>query len=328
MSSDKKTLIIFDTNALARYTNYSFVFPDFGADYIEIENFINNYNLSKQVKTAIPKLVLEEILQQRSESFDVHVKTLEKAHTIFKDFHGVKLSLPNEDYNYKNEIKEKLYFSLKNKEDFIIDFPKSDSFDKMIGDVIERKAPFRRVGDNGDCGFKDALIWASILNYKKINDFDSVIFFSIDTDYDYGICKTEFANKFSKQFFILNSKQKVIEALSEEYGIYTDEYNKFANSTYFGDTLNDYLKEKKFIVLQTGRRTRPFGVLSYEIKNKCIGIIEEKDEFNELTGNRKIESLIEVSYRDGDLRKKKVKVITYIDEIRDVISIETHPELD
>ena len=63
-----------------------------------------------------------------------------------------------------------------------------------------KKQPFSHSGKYKDAGFKDNIVWESLMHFDGVTDFDKVIFLTKDTDY--ANCQVEFKAKWNRHISI------------------------------------------------------------------------------------------------------------------------------
>lgn len=94
-------------------------------------------------------------------------------------------------------------------------------------------------------GFKDALIWEIILNFKDIDEYFSIFVLSEnEKDFDLGL-QTEFKEKFSKDLNLEYDTNMLIVTLEDIYGLHI-KYPKilvYLKTEYFKEQLENYLSE-------------------------------------------------------------------------------------
>lgn len=126
----------------------------------------------------IPKIVIEEIKAQKSRNINedyLKIKAIfDKNSDIFK--YEEKFNL-DETLKYSESNIEKWFRVYCN--NHIIDYT-----DIKITDVLSRlkykKAPFINESGSSDKGFKDSIIWISILKNKKIQDYKKIVLVTND----------------------------------------------------------------------------------------------------------------------------------------------------
>src|SRR3989339_682072 len=239
----KNILVIIDTNHLGNYSKGNLFCKNY--KYLEInknlhENLVNNFNFkpSKEIiiQVAIPEIALEELKQQQNECF---IKDLEKINLNFKKFkelQGVILNLPKIEYIPYLDVKKENYLRKYNITK--INNPSEKIFPKLIDKVIKKQKPFYKKNNNQvDSGFKDALIWESILEFVSLNKYDKYFFLTNDSDFNNDF-KQEFLEITQKELLILGENNILFVYVSLEheslYAIYA-EYGAF-DKAFINDT--------------------------------------------------------------------------------------------
>lgn len=126
----------------------------------------------------IPKIVIEEIEAQKSRS-------------IQEDYFKIKAIIDKNSDKFKYEQKFNLDEILNNSENNIEKWFRKycnnniiDYSDIEITDILNRlkykKAPFINELGSSDKGFKDSIIWVSILRNKKIQDYKKIVLVTND----------------------------------------------------------------------------------------------------------------------------------------------------
>ena len=215
-----KGLIIFiDTNKLGDYQKGSLVSKNFnylsiGKDiFLSLINFLQNNRTSLgDIKLVIPKMATEELIEQQVRSFSSELNKLKTCFSKFETIEGFKLESSNIDY--KKHLKEKMSAFVSKYKIEILDYPDDSVFRKLLEKVISRKKPFYKKQNNKDSGFKDAIIWESILNYAQNNkDDNDFLFFSADDDFNHQELLEEFHRIIKKPLKILDNLPNVKEYL-------------------------------------------------------------------------------------------------------------------
>lgn len=174
---------------LIKHTNY--------LDYIDkFLNYIKDsekYDNNSKLVYFMPEIILEELYCQRITIFS-------KEYAKFKEqyeelAHSILGDCPQNDIK-KTALEEKEKYK---KSQFcrILKLETSkELLDELIQDALEKKAPFDKsiVGEKTDAGFKDALIWKTVLYNKEIDECDKFYFFSCDKVFD------EFKEPLIKEF--------------------------------------------------------------------------------------------------------------------------------
>jgi PIN domain len=330
-----KTLIVFDTNSLrsteAGEVAYSFF--TFGKPFQVIEEFIIENKLSDDIHIAIPNWTIEELKDQKQRQYKTDIeefKKLAKRLSGLPHIDAEAITLPAATFDCAAFVGEKAAEYLGTKSIRLLDIREEHAnivLQSMMSRVMRdesKKAPFAHIGKYKDAGFKDNLVWESLMHYEGVGEFDKVIFLTKDNDYKN--CDAEFKHKWNKHFSILKDENNVIVEIKKDYGNYIEEraIYDFARTEYFREYFNSELKDKTFIVI---------GETEYNIQSLTINPCKL---VNRLTPNEdgieNIEILIDIAIgytNKSDNEQQIVESITLLEdeESRDIISTEFNFEL-
>lgn len=335
MVSAIKTLIFFDTNALRNVVEVkkrngkteevvAYNSFKFGSYFEEIESFINKKGIFKFIEFAIPKMVFEELLKQKIRSYSSDVKVFSKIFELLTD-----LPYPNKaenrmfdiTFNYKAHIEGEARQYLSKKNVKLIEIPEDETqkeiFQSIIRKAVNTTNPFKRHGKRSDVGFKDTLIWESILNYRPITNFEKIIFFTNDECFNED-CEKEFKNRFKKNILVRNTASDVKADLSKSYWYYIQNYDliKFSESPYFKSKLDEKILGGSLVM---GSKT--YRIVRFDLLDPCLTIEKVEDsEQNYDTEVTLINSKMRVFYlKKGKQLEKIVIVKTLLDETKGFI---------
>ena len=181
MDSDKKTLVILDTNKVRNNFEWEKDYSSFEpkGDFLKLIEWVEKNKLKELVLIGLPEIVVEELVNTRCENFS---KQLEEMKSGVKKLGGIscfdfsKITLPTEDYDYNAFIKTKITEYIEGKKFVVILKLEKELYARtlelLIDKATKKKKPF---GEKK--GFKDALIWEIILNCKDVDKFFSVFVF-------------------------------------------------------------------------------------------------------------------------------------------------------
>ncbi len=209
-STKNKYKIVFDTNFL------HYDLPDldkvFNNSLLEINKFIKKHDL-KDIFLVIPDLIVEERLSQRM----VNIKnTISKIDDRVKSFNGFNIKLDLEKIkakNFKKMLRTKINRFLKENKIETIKTVKIDQ-QILIDRSLERIKPFSNTGNKG---FKDTVVWLSILEDAKKNKDKDYIFCTNDKkDFIEEECKKEFKKYSEKEFKIIENTAELKTYLDEK----------------------------------------------------------------------------------------------------------------
>lgn len=159
----------------------------------ELLKIRNNYNEifgdSKKIHLHIPEIVIKEVISLKHESSKREFKKIETSVRYLE-----RTVIKEELLDIKKNFKEKITtngdsFLLENE---IIEVPccSNNYFENIVQKAVDKKIPFKPKYDakknreTGDNGFKDTVIWYSIIEYIKkqeIQNNDQVIFLTNNT---------------------------------------------------------------------------------------------------------------------------------------------------
>lgn len=334
MSYKLKTLIVFDTNSLRStdvgevvYSSFSF-----GKAYDIINSFVKENKLQDDVFIAVAAMVVDEIKIQMERSYKADLQRLNDTKRRMNGLPHVTaelIGIPDNSFDCSEyvELKAREYLD-KNKHVKLLTYS-DDKSEQILKSLITRahktKPPFFKTTKNSDAGFKDSVIWETLLNYQDIEHFHKIIL--VTKDEGFKGCETEFAARWNKHFKIISVPEAVNTELGIDYKNYIDEraIYDFAQTEYFKEYLYDDLKVKSVIVIEGNE---------YPIEN--FTILENCKNADRLTPNEEsIESImvsseIKIFYSaSGEKYEKVIEGLTLLldDETKEIISTEFDYEL-
>lgn len=329
-----KTLVVFDTNSLrsteAGEVAYSFF--AFGRPFQVVEEFILDKKLSEDIHIAIPTWAIEELKDQKYRQYKTDIDEFKKLSKRLSGMpHIPEIVLPVEDFDCTGYIQEKAQEYLATKGIKLLEIKEglaNTVLQSMMTRVMKdqnKKQPFAHSGKYKDAGFKDNIVWESLMHFDGVTDFDKVIF--ITKDGDYTNCEAEFRDKWNRHISIEKDENNVIAEIKKDYELYITERDiyEFTQTDYFKDYLFDNLKIKSKITVN-GHNQK---IENFEIINTCKRIerIPPNEDFEE---NIVIYSDIKIHFTEtGHKRQMIVDVKTTLaDEVtRDIADTSFIPEL-
>lgn len=131
---------------------------------------------TKDVKIIMPVVIIEEITKKVEEIIDSTNKTVnEKNKKLAKYKIEESYKLTNLDKNTViKDFKNKLLKFYKENNIDIEDYPKELTVHDVLNRALSRKKPFKK--DGGDAGFKDFLIWLTVIEIAKKYPKDTINF--------------------------------------------------------------------------------------------------------------------------------------------------------
>lgn len=170
-----KTFIIFDSNILYQrmYEDYSkFTLHQI---FNEIRGKIERHDVENQFEVLVPEITISELFQHQLEFFEENIKSLRSAYAVCEQIYEVDLKI-NEDFEYRTFL-ETVKEQYINQNGIKILVTCSESrFSSIVNRALNKNAPFEGgAKGNSDKGFKDAVIWESILEFAMLNDGEFIL---------------------------------------------------------------------------------------------------------------------------------------------------------
>lgn len=230
MGKYEKAYIYFDTNALeCRHSGKALFLSQFTVNplYYEIEDLIRNMKLVDRVEICIPEIVWYELQEHLVSYFRSEKASMESKILSFRKSFGslAEITCEFKDCNTESEYTT---YATTIAQDFlenprvnakIIPCPKDENtMQQIIGQAIHSIKPFRIVKANGkeytDAGFKDALIFNTLLKYTGnqlgilvSNDNDFLELFNETTRTNLKMCRDakEIQMILSREFNVIST---------------------------------------------------------------------------------------------------------------------------
>lgn len=339
MSYKIKSLIIFDTNSLRKvristkekeiidYSNF-----DFGSPFKKIKNYIEEKKIENVIYLAIPEMVILELQNQCEKQFQKEYKIIQEALARIAEIpckNGIALADPDQEFNFKTFIIENIEAVIVKHKIIKIPFDEAKTiaifknmFEKVL-DVEDVKSPFRPK----DAGFKDNIIWESLIRYDDISEYDKIFFLTKDGDYKEN-CYEEFRSLWPEQeIFIRKDPSQIILDIERIYHDYLAEKEIFdyTESQIFTETLENDLRSRTIIHIGETE----FPITGFVVDNFCSKIETSMPDENDVQ-NIAISSEIMISYTSGEetFTHDVSSLTTLFDkESKEIISIEYNIEL-
>lgn len=164
---DKKRAFVFDTNFIIENLNLKEVVA----------------NLSEQFTVYVTQVSIDERISQKY----IELKNkYEKLSALTDDYRGIasiRIITPfDKKFEAEKEITQKGYMDLFG--EHIISFSSGEvAFSKILDRVYKKVPPFLSVDGASDKGFKDSLIWLSLLEFFQSGGEDDVVFVTNDNGF-------------------------------------------------------------------------------------------------------------------------------------------------
>lgn len=313
MSQRLKTLIVFDTNVLRDMLGKEVVYNSFtfGKSYNELDTFIKESGLEEYVTLSVSTMVIEELKNQKKRAYKQDIANLKE---IVKRLEGLphipenSIPIPDEDFDCGVFIEQNAtaYIAANNVNTLVY---KEEHASSILNNMVQKvvttdkpQSPFAISGPYKDAGFKDGIIWETLMHFDMVLDYDKVIFLSKDGDYKEN-CLDDFTQKWNRHIKIEKDKNNVIAELKKDYGNYIEEkaIHDFADKEYFRDYLFDQLKVKTEIAINGSN----FKIENFVIENPCT-LVERMPPTDEEDEYIIINSEIKIHYTEAKQKKQQV----------------------
>ena len=289
MSHSLKTLIVFDTNSLRSIIGGEVAYAtfEFGGPFNLIESFIVDKNLTANISIAIPAWAIVELKDQKERQYEDDLAAFKSNFERLRGLpHFASLLVDDTAFNCGEHIHAKSEEYLATKSSISIIELKEEKANEVLKSMMERvlkeqkaKRPFAHTGKFKDAGFKDNIIWESILNYEELKNFDKLIF--LTKDGDYVGCEYEFRGRWNKHIEILKDEAAVIAELEKDYKNYIDyrQLYEYAHTAYFKDYLSDMFTPKTTVFFEE----EDCIILNFKIEKYCSRVEMAEDEDGDFT---------------------------------------------
>lgn len=220
--------------------------------FIEYVDDLNNHTRSgKKLKYFLPDMVLDELASQKIIAFNTRYDDFKEKYEALN--YALSGKLPSNNIE-SLVLKERQYMT---KRINVLKLNYSSSlFRKIVNDAVKKRAPFDKslYGEKTDSGFKDTLIWKTILMAKEIDECDKFYFCSSDKVFidNEKELKNQFASAHPKTGLKIiyfpcdgSQRQNCLQAIISDNNLYKSEViklydenlilNSIKNLSYFCD---------------------------------------------------------------------------------------------
>lgn len=299
LNDDIRYYLIFDTNVLfqayekkADFTSFSF-----NSTYENIIDMINQLDIYSQVVLVIPSVVWGELEQQIIEKHD---ELLSKYINTIKNKSFPEYSItknPPIDYSeyIKTKIKEyKSDIQQGMSEVIEIQNASNSRFRSIIDRAFRKRPPFEGKDKKSDKGFKDALLWESILEFALNQPKSKIIYYSKDNAFGEFLLR-EFSEVVAKSSLFICKNENEVRQCLEAWAKEIDKYSyqpleDYDENKEIIDWLNskdffEQIIEGEFDFIEKGRLINSVSAHLININNiECLSSNEEiRNYYIELT---------------------------------------------
>ncbi len=268
-ANNKEYFLVFDTNILfQRYDKMAdFTSFSFNATFENVTAMVNQLDIYDNVKLAIPEVVWNEMTKQIIDAHD-H-KIIEHQSRIknwkFPEYKTTQIKM--DDYpKYIGEKIDEYKAAISSGINTIIELPNPQEkcFERIVKRAFDKAPPFGGKEKNSDKGFKDVLIWESILELAEIHPTVNIIFYTNDKGFK-EVLIDEFGQLYPNATISICSTEDEVKEQLEQWAQEIDIYSYQPIPEYTENKgLIEFLNSADF---QAQMIDRDFGV---EEKNRLI----------------------------------------------------------
>lgn len=328
-SKSREYFLIFDTNILFQAYTQKADFTDFSfsSTFSNTLDMVNQLDIYEQVSVVVPEVLWGEMKRQ---IVDEHAKKegdykqyIEKwkfpEYTIVENDHDdYEQYISQRIQNYKESISSGINTVVE------LPLPSKDCFPHIVNRAFQKKPPFGGKDKNSDKGFKDVLLWESIMEFAASHPTASMIFYSKDNGFK-DILVEEFKGTYENaDISICSSEQEVrtiLQNWAKEIDIYSynpipecEEYTDIEKWLESGDFLIQVI-ERDYGVVEKGRLIISTGMHLIDYDN--IECIEDTDSVQKY----KLDATLKAEYilKDGASTSEQLKVQIIVECLDDGI---------
>lgn len=287
-NDELKLVIIFDTNILYEKSERSCNFCKFTFNklFYNIQERIEELDLTEHVYLGIPEIVWKELYSQRLAHYSEKKTELTKLISGFR-FPCLEFKENELDYEiYLNEEVNTYKKKLSNYQTRVIeiDLPSSSRFQSIIKRALDKKPPFEGDKRKSDKGFKDTLIWESLLDYRHKYPEHKIALYTRDGLFNEYLAE-EYHELFCEDIYLIKTEEGVMELLMriqmdiaypddlrDDYSEYYTYVRNIVNNSFIRDILYE-------IELKQNVGTKYYDLSSIE-NTVIIDIINVTDDEN------------------------------------------------
>lgn len=257
-SNFQEFFVVFDTNVLYRAYDKKADFSSFSFNttYENIVGFINQLDIYEQVVIIVPTVVWKEMEQQIIESHQQKIKDFRERISKFS-FPEIKIKDENDfDYNaFIHSIMEKYRSGLSSDINKVIEISIASEarYSSIISRAFDKRPPFEGKDKKSDKGFKDALLWESILEFAAQHNTAKFIYYSKDNGFSEELEK-EFVSLFPNARISISSTENAVKEELESWARDIDIYSYTPIENYVEhQELIDWLQSEDFLIQMIDR---------------------------------------------------------------------------
>lgn len=250
MSSNNKIAVIYDTNNFFPSENKVFDLTQLNFEkYYKLKKTLRINGLENKVELFFPEIVLLELIQHHELRLKKELQKVKELNEKFNNFPNITIK-GFDEINVKKFCEELKQYYIEELKIIPIPENKIKLFDDILEMAINKYPPFIKKNKNNktssDKGFKDAIIFLSLLEFKKETNYDEYIIVSDDEGFDKGkeVLKKKFNIKHLGNLEIIKN-DKLSEYINNKYELFKDLRQYILDE--FIDTIFDEYERNKHV---------------------------------------------------------------------------------
>lgn len=196
-------VIVIDTNIINSGSK-DFMVAQFSNKLDDIIRTLESNDDYQEIKILLPQIVVQELYQHQLANYNKEVERLKGLKLPDLDYR------PKEDYSVilKRLFDESLaMLAQRDLQTEVISYPKDEVLQKIIDRAIAKQAPFEGEDKNSDKGFKDVILWESVLEYKRQHVADTIILFTNDKRLCESSLNDEYKSIFGEDIYLVQQEK-------------------------------------------------------------------------------------------------------------------------
>lgn len=332
-SNPQEYFVIFDTNTL--YHSYDkktdFSSFAFNGTYENVIGFINQLDIYEKVTAVVPTVVWNEMEHQIVEAHQTKIIDFREKMRKYLFPEIVLEDKGDIDYfDYIHPVIEKYKTNLTSDINTVIELPVASEarYRSIVKRAFDKRPPFEGKDKKSDKGFKDALLWESIMEFAADHDTAKFIYYSKDNIFGKEL-EDEFLESFPKANLTICSKEDAVkehlETWAKEIDIYS--YTPIESYVEHKDVV-EWLQSSDFIVQIIERDFGLFDKSRLIIESTArlisfddIKIIDQTDDNTCYS----VDAVLELMYtfKDGLIIKENINVSVAVSHmLNEVFSVD------
>src|SRR5690606_18917085 len=90
----------------------------------------------------------------------------------------------------------------------ILPYPQNQSLSSIINRAVDKKAPFEGKNKESDKGFKDVVLWESLLEHKANHAMETILLYTADGRFLDKELEKEYDSKFGDKIYLIKKDDK------------------------------------------------------------------------------------------------------------------------